>query len=403
MSEFSYQAKTREGHIVQGIVDAANQGAAVDVLHGKGYIILSLDPFQQGVLEFDVNNIFSRPNSRDIAIFTRQLSTLIDADMPLSEGLRTLAKQVEKPSFRKVISEVAESVEGGSLLSAALSQYPKLFSDFYVKLVQSGEVSGKLHESLLYLADYVERSQALTSKLKGALTYPAFIIFSLLVVSILMATFVLPNLLAIFEEVGDIELPITTKILIWVVNFTNAYIIQSAIIITFTIAIFVYFMGTPEGKEWFDNVKIKIPSLGPVIRNLYLARMAESLTTLMRAGIPILDSLKITSDLVGNKVYKKIMLDAEESVKSGGNISTALAKYKEIPPLFSSMISIGERTGKMDFILDHVSKFYKSEAENSIQGISQIIEPAIILLLGVAVAGLVSSILLPMYSVVGNI
>ena len=403
MSEFSYQAKTREGHIVQGIVDAANQGAAVDVLHGKGYIILSLDPFQQGVLEFDVNNIFSRPNSRDIAIFTRQLSTLIDADMPLSEGLRTLAKQVEKPSFRKVISEVAESVEGGSLLSAALSQYPKLFSDFYVKLVQSGEVSGKLHESLLYLADYVERSQALTSKLKGALTYPAFIIFSLLVVSILMATFVLPNLLAIFEEVGDVELPITTRILIWIVNFTNAYIIQSAIIITFTVVIFVYFMGTPEGKEWFDNVKIKIPSLGPVIRNLYLARIAESLTTLMRAGIPILDSLKITSDLVGNKVYKKIMLDAEESVKSGGNISTALAKYKEIPPLFSSMISIGERTGKMDFILDHVSKFYKSEAENSIQGISQIIEPAIILLLGVAVAGLVSSILLPMYSVVGNI
>ncbi len=403
MPEYSYQAKTREGHIVQGIVDASNQGAAVDVLHGKGYIILSLEPFQQGVLEFDVNNIFSRPNSKDIAIFTRQLSTLIDADMPLSEGLRTLAKQVEKPSFRKVISEIAESVEGGSLLSAALSQYPKLFSDFFVKLVQSGEVSGKLHDSLLYLADYVERSQALTSKLRGALAYPAFIIFALLLVSILMATFVLPNLLAIFEEVGNIELPITTKILIWVVNFTNAYIIQSAIITAFIVTIFVYFMGMPEGKEWFDNVKIKIPSLGRVVRNLYLARIAESLTTLMRAGIPILDSLKITSELVGNKVYKKIMLDAEESVKSGGSISTALAKYKEIPPLFSSMIAIGERTGKMDFILEHVSKFYKSEAENSIQGISQIIEPAIILLLGVAVAGLVSSILLPMYSVVGNI
>lgn len=401
--EFSYQAKTSEGHIVQGIVDSPNQNLAVDILHGKGYVILSLEPLERGALEFDINKFFSRPNSRDLAVFTRQLSTLIDADMPLSEGLRTLAKQVDKSSFREIISNVAESVEGGSLLSAALSQYPKFFSGFYIKLVQSGEVSGKLHDSLLYLADYVERSQALTSKLRSALAYPTFVIVSLIGVGMLMITYVLPQLLAIFEEVGAVELPITTRILIWFTKFANAYIIQSGIVTAFIIAIFVYYIGTPEGKEWLDRVKIKFPSLGQVVRNLYLARIAESFTTLMKSGIPILDSLKITADLVGNSVYRKILLDAEENVKSGGSISSALSKYKEIPPLFSSMVAIGERTGKMDFILEHVSKFYKAEAENSIQGISQIIEPALILLLGIGVAGLVSSILLPMYNVVGSL
>lgn len=404
MAEFSYQAKTKEGHIVQGIVDSPNQNLAVDVLHGKGYIILSLEPLQQSIMDFDVNNILSRPNSKDLAVFTRQLSTLIDADMPLSEGLRTLAKQIEKPSFKKIVSEIADAVEGGSLLSAALSQYPKLFSPFFVRLVQSGEVSGKLHESLLYLADYVEGSQALISKLRGAMAYPAFVIFTLIVVSIIMATFVLPELLIIFKEAGDVELPITTRMLIWAVDFVNAYIINVGIVAFFIIAIFVYFLRTPEGRDWFDDVKVHMPPLAGIIRNVYLARIAESLTTLMKAGIPIIDALKITSDLVDNSVYKKIIIDAEESVKGGGTISSAIGKYKEVPPLFSSMIAIGERTGKMDFILEHVSKFYKTESENSIQGISQIIEPAVILILGVAVAGLVSSILLPMYTVVsGNL
>jgi len=402
LPEYSYQSKTKEGYVVEGVVDAPSQNSAIDILHGKGYIILSLEPLQKGLLEYDLGGFLSRPNSKDLAIFTRQLSTLIDADMPLSEGLRTLARQVEKPSLRKIISEVAESVEGGSLLSASIAQYPKLFSPFYVKLVQSGEISGKLHDSLLYLADYVERSQSLNSKLRGALVYPAFIVVSLVGVGILMMVYVLPQLLSIFEEAGDVELPITTRILIWMTNFINDNLIIVGLSSAALVFLVAYFLRTPEGKVWMDNFKIRMPSLGGIIRNLYLARIAESLSTLMKAGIPIIDSLKITADLVGNSFYRDIILDAEESVKSGGSISSSLAKYKEIPPLFSSMINIGERTGKMDFILEHVSRFYKNESETSIQGISQIIEPFLILVLGIAVAGLISSILLPIYSIVGG-
>ena len=205
--------------MVQGVVDAPNQNIAVDILHGRDYIILSLEPINKGFATYDINQILSRPNNKDLVIFTRQLSTLIDADMPLSEGLRTLAKQVEKTSFRKIILDVGEAVEGGSLLSAALAQYPNLFSNFYIKLVQSGEVSGKLHESLLYLADYVERSQSINSKLRSALAYPAFIVFSLVVVTIIMGTHVLPQLLSIFKESGVTDLPVTTLELIWLTDF----------------------------------------------------------------------------------------------------------------------------------------------------------------------------------------
>ncbi len=402
MAEFSYQSKNREGQIVEGIVDAPSQSIAVDILHGKGYIILALNPLERGLISFDINKLLSRPTNKDLVIFTRQLSTLIDADMPLSEGLRTLAKQVEKPSFREVITSIAEAVEGGSLLSAAVAQYPNLFSGFYVKLVQSGEVSGKLHESLLYLADYVERSQGLTAQIRSALAYPAFIVFSLVVVTTIMVTFVLPELLKIFKDAGVKDLPITTKMLIWVTDFVANYKEFMVLGVGSLAFLGFFYFRTAAGRVQFDDMKIKIPALGVIIRNLYLARIAESLSTLMKSGIPILDALKITADLVGNATYRRIMLDAQESVKSGGSISSALSQYKEVPPLFSSMIAIGERTGKMDFILDHVAKFYKNESETSIQGISQIIEPALILLLGVGVAVLVSSILLPIYSVVSG-
>lgn len=399
--DYSYKAKTQTGEIIEGTIDAPDENIAVDVLHSKGYVVLSLAPLKKDIFRSDVTAVLSRPNAKDVVMFTRQLSTLVDADMPISEGLRTLARQMEKPVFRKVISEVSEAVEAGSSLSIALSKYPKLFSTFYVKLVQSGEVSGKLHESLLYLADYLERSQGINSKIRGALAYPAFIVFALIVVTLIMVTYVLPQLLVIFEEAGVEDLPITTRILIWVTDFVNTYFY----FLTLGLFVLIYsgwtWIKTPGGRMWLDNAKIKFPSLGVVIRNLYLARIAESLSTLIKAGIPILDALKITSELVGNENYKKIMLVAEDNVRGGGTISEIFVKYEEMPPLFTSMVAIGEKTGKLDFMLEHISKFYKSESDTTIDSISQLIEPILVLILGFAVAILVASILLPIYNLVG--
>lgn len=399
--DYSYKVKTQTGEIMEGTIDAPDESIAVDILHSKGYVILSLAPLKKDIFRSDINQVLSRTSVKDIVVFTRQLSTLVDADMPISEGLRTLARQAEKPAFRKIITEVSEAVEAGSSLSTALSKYPKLFSSFYIKLAQSGEVSGKLHESLLYLAEYLEKSQSINSKIRGALAYPIFVLFALVVVTLIMVIYVLPQLLTIFEEAGVENLPLTTRVLIWVTSFVNKYLYYLIIgILALSYSGWTY-IRTPAGKVWLDNAKVKFPSLGVVIRNLYLARIAESLSTLIKSGIPILEAIRITSELVGNENYKKIMLAAEDNVRGGGTMSEVLDKYKEVPPLFTSMVAIGEKTGKLDFMLGHISKFYKSESDTTIDSISQLIEPILVLVLGFGVAVLVSSILLPIYNLVG--
>ncbi len=397
---FSYKIKTQNGEILEGKIGALDENAAVDILQGKGYLILSIKQLESDIFSIDLNKYFQKPTNKDIVIFTRQLSTLIDADMPIAEGLRTLARQFEKPTLRKIISEISDAVEGGSALSNALAAHPKLFSSFYIKLVQSGEVSGKLHEALNYLADHLERSQEINSKIRGALTYPAFVVFALIVVAGIMVVYVLPQLLGIFKDVGLESLPITTRMLIWVTTFVNNYIYYLFTLIFGSLFLGWRYVKTSEGKAVFDNIKINMPALGTVVRNLYLARISESLSTLIKSGIPILDVIHITSDLVGNVNYQKILLDAEESVRGGGSMSDVFGRYKEIPPLMSSMVAIGEKTGKLDFMLEHVSKFYKSESDSTIDNIATLIEPILVLVLGIAVAALVSAILLPIYNLV---
>ncbi|OGM99020.1 MAG: hypothetical protein A2915_03625 [Candidatus Yanofskybacteria bacterium RIFCSPLOWO2_01_FULL_41_34] len=397
---FKYKAKTQNGEILEGKIEASNENTAVDTLQSKGYLVLSIEQLEGDIFSVDLNKYFQKTTTKDIVIFTRQLSTLIDADMPLAEGLRTLARQFEKPALRKIISEISDAVEGGSSLSNALASHPKLFSSFYVKLVQSGEISGKLHEALLYLAEHLERSQEINSKIKGALAYPAFVVFALIVVAGIMVIYVLPQLLSIFKDVGLDSLPLTTRILIWTTNFVNNYIYYLFAFVFGALFLGWRYVKTTDGKAVFDNIKINMPALGTVVRNLYLARISESLSTLIKSGIPILDVIHITSDLVGNVNYQKILLDAEESVKGGGNISDVFSRHKEIPPLMSSMVSIGEKTGKLDFMLGHISKFYKSESDSTIDSISTLIEPILVLVLGVAVAILVSAILLPIYNLV---
>lgn len=402
MAEFSYSVKTKTGEILEGAIEAPTENVAVNALHERGYTVLSLVEAGKNIFAIDLNQFFSRPKNKDIVIFTRQLATLIDADVPLAESLRTLAKQTEKPGFKKIIASIADSVEGGSSLSGALAVYEKLFSNFYVKLVRSGELSGKLHDSLSYLADYLERTQAINSKVKGALSYPAFVIFAMVAVGIIMTVYVLPQLLSIFKESGITDLPFTTRILIVITNFVNGNLIVILLLVIGIPAGFWRWIKSDSGKVWWDDTKIRLPLFGRILSNLYLSRMSESLATLIRSDISILDAIKITAELVGNRNYQAVLLDAEENVRGGGTISEILAKSQDVPPLFTSMVAIGERTGKMEYMLGHVSKFYRTESEDSINNIAQLIEPVLVFVLGIGVAILVSSVLLPIYSLVGS-
>ncbi len=400
--EFNYQAKNSEGRIVVGTISAPSQDNAIEILHTKQLVVLSLIPLRKDVFSKDLNQVFSRIANKDIVVFTRQLATLVEADMPLAEGLRTLAQQTEKSGLSKIVTDVAEAVEGGSSLSAALSAHPKIFTSFYVKLVQAGEVTGKLQSSLSYLADYLERSQGINSKIRGALIYPAFVVSAMLIVSLIMAVYVLPQLLAVFKDSGIKDLPLSTRILMASTDFLNTYLYYILGILIIGGFLLFKFLRSPEGKVWKDDALVHLPALGGVIQNLYLARISESLSTLIKSGISILDAIQITADLVGNDNYRLIMLASGENVRNGGTISEILMKHNEMPPLFSSMVAIGERTGKLDYMLEHISKFYKSESEAAIGSITQLIEPILVLVLGFAVAILVSSILLPIYSLVGG-
>jgi type IV pilus assembly protein PilC len=400
--EFKYEGKNTAGGMTEGIIDAPSQDAAISILHTKQLVVLSLVPYKKDIFSKDLNQVLSRIATKDVVVFTRQLSTLIEADMPLAEGLRTLSQQVEKPGLKKIVAAVAAAVEGGSSLSGALAMHPKVFTSFYIKLVQAGEVTGKLQSSLLYLADYMERSQSINSKIRGALVYPAFVVSALLIVGLIMAVYVLPQLLGVFKDSGITDLPLSTRILMVTTTFFNEYIYYILVVLIGGGFFLVRWLKTPGGRAFRDDALVNTPGLGTVVRNLYLARIAESLSTLIKSGISILDAIKITSDLVGNENYRLIMNAAEENVRSGGTISEILMRHKEMPPLFSSMVAIGERTGKLDYMLEHISKFYKSESDTAIGSITQLIEPILVLVLGFAVAILVSSILLPIYSLVGT-
>lgn len=400
--QFSYQVKSNDGKISNGVIEAVDENAAVTQLQSGGFTVLGLVLVQKSIFSADLLAYFNKPKTKDVVIFTRQLATLIEADVPLAEGMRTLALQSDNAAFSKIVSQIGDDLEGGSQLSAAFAEHPKQFSQFYIKLIRSGEASGRLEQSLLYLADYMERNQAIGSKVRNALAYPIFVVVAMIVVMLVMMIYVLPQLLVIFKEAGNIELPITTRALIWLTDFVNDYIIFVLAYVAFMVVGAWQWIRTPQGRLWWDQAKVKMPGFGVILKSVYLARIAENLSTLIKSDIAILDALRITADIVDHASYRDILLHAEEEVRGGGSISDVFRQYKkEIPSMMSSMIAIGERTGKMDAMLGHVSTFYRAESENRLDSITSLIEPVLVVVLGLGVAILVSSILLPMYSLTG--
>ncbi len=398
---YKYSAKNTEGVHVEGRIDAPSEDQAVILLQQKGFFVLSVSPEEAHLLKKDLSSYFSRPSNKDLVSFTRQLATLIDADVPLLEGLGILGHQTEKESFRAIINTVRTSIEGGATLSVALSEHIGVFGQFYISLVRVGEVTGKLQESLLYLAEYLERISSLNSKIRGALFYPAFVLFAMVVVGVVLMTTVIPQLISIIKDAGVEELPLTTRMLIAVSEFMESYFVYILIAVVMLIIGVLYYVRTEEGRKVLDRLKISVPRFGRIVRNLYIARFSETLATLIRSGVPILEGIDITSDVVGNQVYREILLEAKTSIKGGSTLSDTLQRYPhEFPRLVSSMVMTGEKTGRTEYMLTTLQKFYKVESENDIQNLSQLIEPVMIIILGLGIGGLVSAVLLPIYSLV---
>lgn len=392
---FEYHAKTNSGEMRSGTVDAFDEQSAAEALRKYDLIVISIAPAGKGL---NINlSLFNRVKQKELVVFSRQLATLMEAKVPLVESLRTLVKQSKNQYFKDVIFHIANEINGGTAFSTALKKYPRVFSEFYVSMAESGEVSGKLQETLTYLADYLENNFDLMKKVKGAMMYPAFLIFGLILVGILMLVFVIPNLTSMLLESGQ-ELPLATKILVALSNFMVSYWwIAVPGLFGSVIGLFLSVTRTKKGKEIWDKVVIYVPAFGGILRNVYMSRLATNLGVLITSGIPLVKAMEIVGNIVGNTEYKKLIYLAADKVKAGETISSVFAKSNLIPPLANSIISIGERTGRLDLVLKNIGRSYQRDVDAVIEGITKLIEPILMVIMGIAVAVLVAAILMPIY------
>jgi len=399
---FTYRATSKEGTEQKGNIDASSMDVAIAALQRRELIVLSINPADEGNFLSRNISLFERVKMRDVVILSRQISTLFEAKVSVLAAFRLLASESENQVLKRKLVEVTDDVKGGMAISAALSRHPDVFSDFYINMVKSGEESGKLSETFLYLADYLERSYTVVSKAKNALVYPIFVIASFIVVMILMMVLVIPRLSQILIESGQ-AIPIYTRIVIGVSNFLVNYGIFLVLILA-AVGVFLWkYSLSVAGKLSFSRAKLSIPYIGTLYRKLYLSRISDNLATLVESGISMVRALEITAEVVDNAVYQEILKESSLKVKGGMPVSEAFALYPEIPGIIIQMVKVGEESGKFGYVLDTMAKFYAREVNNEVDTIVGLIEPAMIVVLGIGVGVLLTSVLVPIYNIASGI
>ena len=396
---FVYKAITKEGRETSGDITAQNQDAAINALQRSGLVVVSVrDSEQKNIFEFDIN-IFKRVSSKEMAIISRQIATLLDAHVPALKTFRLIALEDENPLVSKKFTEISDDIQNGVPISEALLKHPSLFSDFYVNMVRGGEESGKLAETFGALADYLDRSYELKSKARGALIYPAFVISTFVVVITLMLILVIPKLSEIITQSGQ-EVPFYTKVVISVSFFLVNY---GFFVLMVLIATGFFTWRYVRGTGFMAHTKLWFPVIGDLYRMLYLSRIADNMYVMLSNGISMVRSLEITTKVVDNEIYQKILEKSVAEVKAGAPLSATLQGNPEIPNVMIQMIKVGEETGELGNILEKLAIFYRREVTNAINTLISLIEPAMIVALGVGVGGVLASVLIPIYQIAGNV
>ncbi len=401
MAVFKYKATSVDGKEKRGLIEAVNEDVAAEILGERGLSVISIAKESIEIKEAKYLAFLNRIKQKHIVIFSRQFSVMISANVTLVQSLRILVDQTENINLKIVISEIADEVDSGARLSDALSKRSKVFSNFYISVVRSGETSGKLDEVLNYLADEMEKDYDMISKIRGAMIYPAFVLSGMLVVGIIMVIYVVPKLTDVLEESGA-ELPISTKILIFTSDFMiNFWWLLIAIIVSL-VAFVRFYSRTSQGRSLLDIIKLRLPIFGKLLQRIYLVRFTRSMHTLIVGGVTITKSLEIASEVVGNKTYKTLILDTIKTIEDGNSISSIFINSKEIPKMVSQMMSVGEKTGKLDVVLEKITDFYSREINNIITNLMTLMEPIIMIIMGVAVGIMVAAVILPMYNLAGQ-
>lgn len=399
---FTYHAIDQDGHEREGTVEAPSQEVAVSSLQRRNLIVSVIKSAEKrSVFGADIS-FFGKISNKDVVILSRQIATLFEAQVSALRVFRLLAAEVDNKQLAVVLSSVGDDLQGGSPISKALSLHPKVFSTFYVNMVRAGEESGKLSEIFLYLADYLDRSYDVGSKVENALIYPIFVIVVFFSVMALMLTLVIPKISAVLIDSGQ-AVPIYTKVVIGISNFFVNYGILLLIALV-AIGFYVWQLRkTEHGKLVLDSLKLSVPYVGDLYKKLYLARIADNFSTMLLSGVSVVEAIEITSSVVGNVAYAMLLADVGKDVKGGSSISDAFGKHPEIPGIMVAMTKVGEETGELGKILTTLAKFYNREVTNAVDTLVGLIEPIMIVLLGLGVGTLLAAVLLPIYNLAGAI
>lgn len=399
---FVYKAVDMKGVSQNGEVEAFSVDAAISTLQKRGLVLSSIKPKDEDGDILKKIPFFNKVSNKDIVILSRQMSTLFSAKVSALRIFKLLSSEAENPSLRVILAQVVDDLQGGSSISVALGKHPKVFSDFYVNMVRSGEESGHMDESFAYLADYLDRTYEVTSKAKNALVYPAFVIVTFIAVMVLMFTVIIPKIGLIVKESGQ-DLPLYTKIVFGVSDFMVNNSMTAIILVLLIVAAFIYYIRTPGGKVWLSNFRLDVPYVGSLYKKLYLSRFSDNMSTMISSGIPMLKALEITSSVIDNQIYKGIMNDAFFKVKTGSALSTALSGHDEMPAILVQMIKVGEESGELGNIMKTMAKFYQREVINAVDTLVGLIEPVMIVALGIGVGILLASVLVPIYNVASGV
>lgn len=402
---FKYKAIKGDGSRIEGKIEALNEGDAINTLQNRELIVVSVEKYEEKQV-FSVTTGFhlfkKRVKQKDIVVFSRQIATLFSSGVSALRSFRLVATETENPELKKVLEGISDDIQSGSSISGAMGKYDNIFGTFYSNMIKAGEESGKLDSSFNYLADYLDRNFDLTQKIKKASIYPAFVITTFAGVMIVMVTFVIPNLANMLFQEGA-ELPLITKIVLGVGNIGQKYGVIILIALAF-LAYYVYSISKTEaGKQYIDYIKLKIPVFKTLYKKIFLSRLTDNLNTMLSSGVQIVRSLEITADVVDNVIYRDVLMRVAKKVKTGKSLSQAFYEEEELPNILVQMTKIGEETGKLGYILESLSSYYKREVSTAIDTTLSLIEPALIILLAAGVGVLIAAIMIPMFAVVTSI
>lgn len=400
---FSYKAIDQHNASREGTVEAANMDVAISTVQKRGYTVVAIEPVDKSknLLNIEIT-WFQGISNKEMVIISRQIATLFQAQVSALRVFRLLGAESENPQLQRVMNSISDDLQAGSSISRALSNHPDVFSRFYINMVRSGEESGSLDRAFGYLADYLDRSYQVITKARNALIYPAFVVGVFVLVMGLMLTLVIPRISQILIDSGQ-ELPIYTKIVIALSSFMSNYIGILLVLVAFVGVGLWRFIKTDVGRRAFDELKIATPYIGDLSRKVYLTRICDNLSTMLASGISMVQALEVTADVVDNVVFKEIIEDTLAEVKGGRSFADSIAEYPEIPGVLAQMAKVGEETGNLSEILTTLSVFYNREVNNAVDTLIGLIEPLMIVMLGLGVGTLLASVLMPIYNLTGSI